>query len=132
MKKIIATICIALGLIACAGSVSISSAAEETQAASAAPAASGTAFTLVMLGTRHYADADVLRRNIAKIPSMQRFTQTVSSQKHLQFIGLFSGDEASLIADIEGLAADRFEVQKRQDKAQGLVITLRKIQSDAQ
>ena len=125
MKKIIATICLALALIACMQSTAK---AEETAAASAG----GTAFTVIMLGTRHYADADVMRRNIAKIPSMQRFSQTISSQKHLQFVGLFGGDESSLIADIEGLAADRFEIQTRQDKSRGLVITLRKIQSAAQ
>lgn len=103
-------------------------AAEEPAAASSE--ISQTAFTLLIVGTRHHADVEVMRNNVGRIPKMQRLVQTVSSQNHLQFSGLYGGAVDALIADIQGLAADRFDVQARDDKARGLVITLRKIQGD--
>lgn len=86
-------------------------------------------FTLIIVGTKHYQDADIMRRNIARIPLMQRFTPIVSSQNHIQFTGIFGGSREGLLSDIQGLAADRFELQSRDDKIRGLVITLRKIQA---
>ncbi|HPQ80630.1 MAG TPA: hypothetical protein PLZ86_02785 [bacterium] len=89
-------------------------------------------FTLIIMGTRHYSDVDVMRRNVAKIPSVRKLVQTVSSQQHVQFAGEFSGEEDPVISDIKGLAADRFDVRTRHDKKLGFVITLRKIEDDPQ
>lgn len=128
MKHPSLLICLALGLgLALVAAKPSRGAAEEPVAASEIPQ---TAFTLLIVGTRHYADVEVMRKNVGRIPKMQRLVETVSSQNHLQFSGLYGGEVDSLIADIQGLAADRFDVQARDDKARGLVITLRKIQAD--
>lgn len=129
MKKVIAAASLLLALLAGAISFSPLCAAQEASS-SVSPAV--VPFTLIIVGTRHYSDVDVMRRNVARIPAMQRLVPTVSSQKHLQFAGVFGGSEESLLSDIEGLASDRFEVKTRQDKTRGLVITLRKIMDDAQ
>lgn len=84
-------------------------------------------FTVILLGTRHYSDADIIKKNIQKLPSVKNFQPSISSQKHVEFSGTFSGDKDSFVADIESLAADRFVIQSKNDKNRGLVITLRKI-----
>ena len=123
MKRTLAILAVAAALVAGTPAPASAQAAGEVAAAGPVP------FTLIIMGTRHYADVDVMRRNIARIALMQRFVQTVAAQNHLQFTGAFGGAEDALVADIRGLAADRYEVQTREDKTRGLVITLRKIQS---
>ena len=125
MKRAFAILYIATAILAATLIPVLAPAAEEAAAAPAGP----IPFTLIIMGTRHYPDVDVMRRNIARISLMQRFVPTVAAQNHLQFAGAFGGAEEALVADIRGLAADRYEVQTRQDKTRGLVITLRKIQA---
>lgn len=83
-------------------------------------------FTILIVGTRHYSDVDVIKLNIQKMPSVRNFTQKIASQNHTEFGGIYSGDVETLTQDIEGLAADRFEVKTKNYKDRGLVITLRK------
>ena len=104
-------------------------AAEPVASSYSQPAAEATPFTLIIVGTRHYSDVDVMRRNIARIPLMRRFVQAVSSQKHIQFLGLFGGTEEGLLEDIRGLASDRFDVGIRKDRTLGLVVTLKKMEA---
>ena len=127
MTRRFAILIIAVALLA--GAVAFGAAPAQAADEAAVAPAGPTPFTLIIMGTRHYPDVDVMRRNIARMPLMQRFVQTVAAQNHLQFAGAFGGAEAALIADVQGLAADRYEVQTRQDKARGLIITLRKIQA---
>lgn len=94
------------------------------------PAVEAVSFTLIISGTRHYQDIEVIARNISRLPLMQRLAPSVSSQNHVQFMGLFGGQQEALLADLRGLAADRYEVQSRNDDARGLLITLRKIQQE--
>lgn len=84
-------------------------------------------FVVIFLGTKHFSEVDLLAKNIKKISSVKKFVQSVSSQNHIQYAGAFSGDGESLVADIEGLSADSFSVQSKDDKTRGLVITLKKI-----
>lgn len=88
-------------------------------------------FTLLIVGTRHYSDVDVIKSNLQKMPSVRNFTQKIASQNHMEFGGIYSGDALTLIQDIEGLAADRFEVKTKNYKDRGLVITLRKTQGSS-
>jgi hypothetical protein len=125
MKRSLSILLITIALLAGAVFFAPAQAAEEAAAAQAGP----IPFTLLIMGTRHYSDVDVMRRNIARIAFMQRFVQTVAAQNHLEFAGSFGGAEEALVADVRGLAADRYDVQTRQDKTRGLVITLRKIQT---
>ena len=83
--------------------------------------------TILIVGTKHFSDVNIIHKNIKKNNSIQNLLQTVSSQNHIALTGTFSGSADSVIADIEGLAQDRYEVQKKNDKNQGLIITLRKI-----
>lgn len=83
-------------------------------------------FTLLVLGTRRFADIDLLRKTLKQLASVKHLQPSVSSQNHLQFVGLYTGDPQSLIGDIERVAADRFEVRAKEDSSRGLVITLKK------
>lgn len=126
-KYFVATTTVLLLAFSTFGFQGISNAEEETAAPSAMQAPAGVQpFTIIISGTRSYSDIDSVRKSIQKIPSMQKFVETVSSQNHVQFVGLFTGDPNSLVASIEGVAADRFEIQSKDDKTRGLVITLRK------
>lgn len=91
-----------------------------------------TPFTLLIVGTRHYSDVDVIRTNLKKMPSVHEFVEKISSQNHIEFSGTYSGDDNSLIEDIQSLAADRYIVQSKSYKDRGLVITLRKIPATSQ
>jgi hypothetical protein len=84
-------------------------------------------FTLVILGTRKAGDIEVIRRNLRDLPYVTLLIPTSVSQRHLEFSGRLAGDEATLIADIESLSADRYDVVAKRDRRRGLVITLRKI-----
>lgn len=84
-------------------------------------------FTIILLGTKHYSDVDIIKKNIQKLSSVKNFQPLISSQKHVEFSGTFSGDKDSFVADVESLATDRFVIQSKNDKNRGLVITLRKI-----
>lgn len=130
MKRILSYYSCAVLILIIAGTALFFSARAQEGSPAVAPEGVPTAFTLLIVGTRHYSDITVMEKNIRRIPKMQRLVQTVSNQNHVQFTGTYSGDADSLLADIQGLAADRFEVQSRDDRARGLVITLRKIQAD--
>lgn len=129
MKRLPLFICALFALILAGAAPPLMARAEEGSSA-AAPESASIPFSLLIVGTRHYADADVMSKNIRRIQKVQRLVQTVSSQNHVQFAGVYGGAPESLLADIQGLAQDRFEVQSRDDQARGLVITLRKIQAD--
>lgn len=124
MKKNVFVILIFLCAIACVGAA----AAQEGTAESSTGI---QPFTIIISGTRSYADIDSVRKGVQKIPTIQRFVETVSSQNHMQFTGVFTGDASALIASIEGAASDRFDVQSKDDKTRGLVITLRKASKQA-
>ena len=87
----------------------------------------GYPFSLIIVGTRSAADIDIIKRNLADRPYVKLLVPTVVSQRHLEFAGSHTGDEATLIADVESLASDRYDMVTRQDRRRGLVITLRKI-----
>lgn len=116
--------------LGCLAGPALQAVAEEPAASAAATPAEAVPFTLIISGTRHYQDAEVIRGNIARSPAVQRLVPTVSSQNHLQFSGAFRGDPEGFVADIQGLASDRFEVGSREDPARGLIITLRKMQAE--
>lgn len=99
---------------------------EETSAPESTP------FTLLIVGTRHFSDVDVVKTNIQKMPAVRGFAQKVSSQNHIEFSGTYSGNVDSLVEDIEGLAMDRYTVQSKSYKDRGLVVTMRKIPAGAQ
>lgn len=84
-------------------------------------------FTLIIVGTRHLPDIDVIKRNVQRIAGVGRLVPAVSSQNHLQFKGTFSGTREALVADIEGLAAERFDLKANDDPSGSLIITLRKM-----
>jgi hypothetical protein len=101
--------------------------AEGTQATE--PTALATSFTLIILGTRHYSDVDVVISNLKNLPYIDRIVPTLTSQMRQEFEGSFQHNEGDLIADVRSLAADRFDLETRTDDPSGLVITLRKIGS---
>ncbi len=100
--------------------------AGDTPAASSA-AESTTPFTIIFLGTRVAGDVDVIRRNVSRLPSVRVLVPLMESQMHVEYFGALAGSEESLIADIQSLAADRFDVESRNTRSQGLVITLKKM-----
>lgn len=84
-------------------------------------------FTIIILGTRKASDIEVIRKNIKSLKYVSKFTPSLVSQRHLEFTGLYIGSEETLLADIESLSADRYDVKIKDDRTRGLVITLRKI-----
>lgn len=86
-----------------------------------------TPFVLAITGTRHRADVEAISKNAARIRGVSGLIETSASQNRVEFSGVYSGDVQSLLADIEGLAQDRFEVHSKPDKGGRLVITLRKL-----
>lgn len=89
-------------------------------------------FTLLIVGTRHFSDIEVIKTNLQKMPAVHGFAQKISSQNHIEFSGTYSADRDSLIEDIQSLAADRYVVQTKYYKDRGLMITLRKISATSQ
>jgi hypothetical protein len=85
-------------------------------------------FKVIVLGTRSGSDIELIRTNVEKLSYVSIFVPAVVSQRHIEFEGRFAGEDEALIADIESLAQDRYEVKSRKDRNSGLVITLRKIQ----
>ncbi|MFH1829869.1 MAG: hypothetical protein ABH871_03730 [Pseudomonadota bacterium] len=85
-------------------------------------------FTLIILGTRSASDIELIRKNIKSLAYIKGFSPSQVSQRHLEFTGSFVGSEETFLADIESLSADRFEVNSKDDRERGLVVTLRKIQ----
>lgn len=84
-------------------------------------------FTVIFLGSKSYSDTDIIVKNIRQIAGVRNFSTSVSSQNHTEYIGLYNGDPKKLVDDISGLSIDRFDVQSRNDRNLGTVITLRKI-----
>lgn len=84
-------------------------------------------FSLLIIGTRYFTDVDVITKNLKALATMKHFVPVLSSQRHAKFSGRFLGTEEALLADIRSLAADRFEMETRQDVKEGLIITLRKM-----
>lgn len=84
-------------------------------------------FRIIVLGTRRRADIELIRKNIVKLKYVTLFVPSSVSQKHIEFVGKSIGDEETLIADVESLSQDRFDVKSKRDRKRGLVITLRKI-----
>lgn len=82
-------------------------------------------FRLVVLGTRYYADVDVLLRNLRELPPVEQLVPRLESQNRLEFDGRFRGPPPSLVADVRSLAANRFEVAQAQE-GKLLLLTLRK------
>lgn len=124
MKKIVVVISILFCVIAHLG---VAAAEEGAVSSSTAETSAGVVpFTIIISGTRSYADIDSVRKSMQKISTIQKFVETVSSQNHVQFTGVFTGDPNTLITNIENAVADRFDVQSKDDKTRGLVITLRR------
>jgi hypothetical protein len=99
-----------------------------TRGASSYQAAEETPFTLIILGTRNSDDVTIVKQNFSKLPTVKKFVPSLESQKHIEFVGFFTGSADSLAAEAKGLAGDRFETGSKNDKNRGLVITMRKIQ----
>lgn len=85
-------------------------------------------FRIIILGTRSGPDIELIRKNVEKLPYVSLFVPSSVSQRHLEFEGKFTGEEDTLVADVESLSQDRYEVKSKRDSKRGLVITLRKIQ----
>lgn len=85
-------------------------------------------FKLIILGTQHRADIDVIRKNLVKNPLIKDFVPREISQRHLEYTGSFLGLVDNLQADIQSLSSNRFNVEIAYDKNGQLVMTLRKIQ----
>ncbi|MFA4875003.1 MAG: hypothetical protein WC956_04815 [bacterium] len=103
-------------------------AASSSSSSSSASQHETTPFILIILGTRNSGDVDVIRKNVSRLPYVKKFVPLFESQKHIEFLGGLSGSTDTLVADVRSLAADRYEMESRDDKRRGLVITLRKIQ----
>lgn len=84
-------------------------------------------FHVIILGTRKRSDIELIRTSMDKLKYVTLFVPSLVSQKHIEFAGKSIGDEETLIADIESLSQDRFEVKSKHDRKRGLVITLKKI-----
>ncbi|MBN1283684.1 MAG: hypothetical protein JXA24_07945 [Proteobacteria bacterium] len=100
-------------------------AGEQGGAASARAEESG--FAIIILGTRSAADVRVIEKNLRSLPYVSLMVPTVMSQQHLEFQGRMSASDEAMVADVAGLAQDRYEVKARREHRRGLVITLRKI-----
>jgi len=100
---------------------------EERVIASSHEEVEGYPFSLIIVGTRSASDVDVIKRNLADRLYVKLLVPTVVSQRHLEFAGSHTGDEATLIADVESLASDRYDMVTKHERKRGLVITLRKI-----
>ena len=96
-------------------------------APSAEPPSTTRPFTLIVLGTRHYQDVDVIVGTLKGLPYIDRIVPTFTSQLRQEFEGSYQHKEGDLIADVRGLAADRFHVETRPEELSGVVITLRKM-----
>ena len=97
-----------------------------TEAAKAASAP----FTLLLLGTGHSDDVEVICKNLQAQPNVASLVPSVASRNHLEFSGRFTGERAELVTDVRGLAVDRYDVSVQDDAARGLVLILRKIRED--
>ena len=98
---------------------------ENTQAAE--PNVLATSFTLIVLGTRHHSDVDVIISNLKNLPYVDRIVPSFTSQLRQEFEGSFQHNDGDIIADVSSLAANRFELEDRFDQQSRLIITLRKI-----
>jgi hypothetical protein len=85
-------------------------------------------FRIIILGTRNAGDIELIRKNIGKLAYVNLFVPAVVSQRHLEFEGTYGGEADVLIADVESLAQNRYDMQMKNDAKKGLLITLRKIQ----
>jgi hypothetical protein len=99
----------------------------ENQAGATSQAVEQYTFRVIILGTRRGPDIEVIRKNVEKLAYVSLFVPSLVSQKHIEFEGMSTGDKETLIADIESLSQDRYEVKSKDDRRRGLVITLRKI-----
>ncbi len=87
------------------------------------------AFRIIILGTRSGPDIEIIRKNMEKLAYVSVFVPSSVSQRRIEFEGRFTGPDDVLIADIESLSQDRYEVKTRRDDKRGLVITLKKIEA---
>jgi hypothetical protein len=99
----------------------------DTQPEVAEQAVDPYTFRVIILGTRSGPDIELIRKNMDKLKYVTLFVPSSVSQKRIEFEGRSIGDEETLVADIESLSQDRFEVKSKRDRRRGLVITLRKI-----
>jgi len=123
---------IVFGVLACAlFCIGVAAAAQDPGAplAAAAPPISSP-LTVILLGTRYPQDVDIIRQHLLEHPSVLRFVPSAASQGRLEFSGAFTGDADALLAEIRGLAVDRYELTATNDAARGLVLTLRKMRDD--
>lgn len=86
-------------------------------------------FRIIILGTRSGPDIEIIRKNMEKLAYVSIFVPSSVSQRRLEFEGRFTGPDDVLIADIESLSQDRYEVKARRDNKKGLIITLKKIEA---
>jgi len=91
-----------------------------------------TNFTLLILGTRHRSDVDIIKNNLVKSRMVKNFIPLAISQKHLEYTGSFLGPIDNLLADIRDLSLNRFSVETRYEDNRNLIITLRKLEQPEQ
>ena len=87
-----------------------------------------TKFKIVLLGTRHRSDIESIIRSLMKSPLTERIVPTAISQDRLEYEGTYTGSEQSFVADIRGLAMNRFNINESRGSGGEVLITLRKIQ----
>ena len=129
--RIILTLILALSLLGAAaqalaeeGDKPVVASSHEEPAAQAEP----QPFSVIILGTRSGPDIELIRKNVEKLAYVSLFVPASVSQRHLEFAGKYAGEEETLVADIESLSQDRYDVKAKHKGNRGLVITLRKIQ----
>lgn len=86
-------------------------------------------FALIILGTRNSQDVDVIRQNLSHLVFVKMLVPSFQGQKHIEFEGQYAGPKETLIAEVKTLISDRYDMETRDDKSRGVVITLRKIQN---
>ena len=132
MRRLLLTALLAMLLMPAASALAqVEDAEGGDVAASSSAAESTTPFTIIFLGTRVAGDVDVIRKNVARLPSVRVLVPLMESQMHVEYFGALAGSEEGLVADIRSLAADRFDVESRNVRNQGLVITLKKMAAPA-
>lgn len=110
---------ISVGAVVTARAISASTPVATTEAA--------TPFVVDIIGAATYADSAVVQRGLEYADGVSSVTMTRSGRNYMQLVGLMTGEVDLLIADVRGLAQDRFSVETVRDARGQLVITLRKL-----
>ncbi len=99
----------------------------EQRAAASAPSADTTPFTIIIMGTRNFGEVDQVRKNLSRLSTVRLIVPLMESQQHVELFGAMTSTADQLLADIRSLSADRYNVESRNDRERGLIVTLKKL-----